>query len=221
MGSYQNLAMMRSAESLKRKIEMAERNESLRESAPGPLAIKTGDDSNSGEILVFTSRCNVYKVQKKELTDKLQALRKIDTEPGERPVYITGDKRYKGFLIVAFENGKIGKISFESYKTEYARKKLRGAFNSESRLIFIEHLEQDTDLVAMSSIRKAVLFNTSLINAVDSRNTKGVQVMKPKEGSVMVKVCRLENTMLSDPEYYRRSDSLNAIGFYLKPGDKV
>ena len=65
------------------------------------------------------------------------------------------------------------------------------------------------------------MFNTSLINAVGSRSTKGVQVMKPKAGSSMIKVKRLENSKLADPEYYRKGESLNAIGFYLKPGDEV
>jgi DNA gyrase subunit A len=211
---------MQSAESLKRRIEMEEKNDFRRESPYESTTIKVSDDTNSNEILVFTSLCNVYKVQKKVLTDKFQALQKIDLEPGEKPIYLTGEKRYKGFLIVAFENGKIGKISMDSFQTEYARKKLRNAFSSESRLIFIELIEHDTDLVTMSSIKKVVLFSTSQINAVGSRSTKGVQVMKPKDGSSMIKVKRLENTKLTDPEYYRKSESLNAIGFYLKPGDE-
>lgn len=212
---------MRSAESLKRKIEMEERHNLTRESSSGTTMIKVGDDNNSVEILVFTSMCSVYKFQKKELADKFQALQKIELEPDERPIYLTGEKRYKGFLIVAFENGKIGKISMASYQTEYARKKLVNAYNGESRLIFIEHIENDIDLVAMSSIKKVILFNTAQINAVGSRTTKGVQVLKPKDGSKMIKVSRLENTKLADPEYYRKGDSLNAIGFYLKPGDEV
>ena len=212
--------MMQSAESLKRRIEMEKRNDFRSESPSETATIKIADDSNSNEILVFTSLCNVYKVQKKELIDKLHALQKIDLEPGEKPIYLTGDKRYKGFLIVAFENGKIGKISMDSFQTEYARKKLKNAFNSESRLIFIELIEHDIDLVSLTSIKKVVLFNTSQINAVGSRSTKGVQVMKSKDGSSMIKVKRLENTKLIDPEYYRKSESLNAIGFYLKPGDQ-
>ncbi|HOW08505.1 MAG TPA: hypothetical protein PLX08_01760 [Bacteroidales bacterium] len=212
---------MQSAESIRKKIEMEERKEIRNEPPSGSAMIKVSDDSNSNEILVFTSLCNVYKVQKKELTDKFQALQKIDTEPGERPIYLTGEKKYKGFLIVAFENGKVGKISMDSFQTEYARKKLKNAFNNESRLIFIELIENDIDLVAMSSIRKVVVFNTSLINAVGSRSTKGVQVMKPKAGSSMIKVKRLENAKLADPEYYRKGESLNAIGFYLKPGDEI
>ncbi len=212
---------MQSAESLRKKIEMEERKDVRTEPPSGSATIKVSDDSNSNEILVFTSLCNVYKVQKKELADKFQALQKIDTEPGERPIYLTGEKRYKGFLIVAFENGKIGKITMDSFQTEYARKKLKNAFNNESRLIFIELVDHDVDLAAMSSIRKVVVFNTSLINPVGSRSTKGVQLMKPKAGSSMIKVKRLENTKLADPEYYRKGDSLNAIGFYLKPGDEI
>lgn len=200
---------------------MEERKDFRSESPSESTTIKVSDDSNSSEILVFTSLCNVYKVQKKELIDKLQAIQKIDPEPGEKPIYLTGDKRYKGFLIVAFENGKIGKISMDSFQTDYARKKLKNAFNSESRLIFIELVEHDIDLVTLSSIKKVVLFNTSLINAVGSRSTKGVQVMKAKAGSSMIKVKRLENTKLAEPEYYRKGDSLNAIGFYLKPGDEI
>jgi len=183
--------------------------------------IKISDDSNSNDILVFTSSNNVYKVQKKEIIDKFQALRKIEFEPGEKPIYLTGDKKYRGFLIVAFENGKIGKISMDSYQTEYARKKLKNAFNNESRLLFIELVESDIDLVAISSIKKVILFNTAQINPVGSRTTKGVQVMKPKDGSSMIMVKRLEHTKLTEPEYYRKSEGLNVVGYYLKAGDEI
>lgn len=183
--------------------------------------IKVSDDSDSKEILVFTSNHNVYKVQKSDIRDKFQALQKIDLEPGEKPIYLTGEKKYSGFLIIAFENGKIGKISMSSFQTEYARKKLKNAYNNESRLIFIELFQADIDLVAMSSIKKVVLFNTSQINPVGSRTTKGVQVMKPKDGSSMLKVKRLEQTKLTEPEYYRKSETLNVVGYYLKAGDEV
>lgn len=200
---------------------MEERDSFRSESSSESTSIKVSDDSNSNEILIFTSLCNVYKVQKKEIIEKFQALQKIDFEPGERPVYLTGEKRYKGFLIIAFENGKIGKISMDSFQTEYARKKLKNAFNNESRLIFIELIEHDIDLVCVSSIKKVVLFSTSQINPVGSRTTKGVQVMKPKHGSSMIKVRRLDQTKLVEPEYYRKSETLNVVGYYLKQGDEV
>jgi len=73
----------------------------------GPVVpLKVSDDSNSDEILVFTSACNVCKVQKKDIRDKFQSLQKIALDEGEKPIYLTGNKNYAGFLIVAFENGR-------------------------------------------------------------------------------------------------------------------
>lgn len=185
----------------------------------GQPAIKFGNSTDSDEILIFTSLSNVYKVPRSEVYNINQVLDKINPEEGEKPVYITGDKKYSGFLIVAFENGKIGKIAMSSYSTEYRRKKLINAFNNESKLIFIQLFEHDTDLVAVSSINKVILFNTSLINQVGSRTTKGVQVMKQKDGSKMVSVFPADQAKLTDPEFYRKG--LNVVGFYLKKGDEL
>ena len=195
---------------------------SLKNQTPSiPSPIKMSDDSNSNEILVYTSLNNVYKVQKREINDRLQAIERIDFEVGEKAIYMTGEKNYSGYLIVAFENGKIGKISMNSYHTEHNRKKLKNAFNNESKLIFIEHVVGDIDLITLSSINKVVLFNTCQINPVDSRNTKGVQVMKQKDGSKMIKVKRAEQAKLNDPEYYRKSECLNVVGYYLKQDDEI
>jgi DNA gyrase/topoisomerase IV subunit A len=185
------------------------------------IPVKIANDLNSNEILVFTSLCNVYKISKKEIYNIHQAVDKVEYEEGEKPVYVTGDKGYKGYLIVAFENGKIGKITMNSFSTEYQRKKLRNAFNNESGLIFIEHIDEDIDLVTMSNIKKVVVFNTRLINPVGSRTTKGIQVMKQKDGSSMIRAERLGLARLTEPEYYRKNEGLNVVGFYLKKGDEV
>jgi DNA gyrase/topoisomerase IV subunit A len=173
------------------------------------------------EILVFTSNHNVYKVQNRGLTNLSQLNSEIEFEAGEKPIYFTGTKNYSGFLIVGFENGKAGKISMHSFQTEHNRKKLKNAYNDESKLIFIEYVENDIDLVALSNIKKVVLFNTSKINPVDSRTTKGVQVMKQKNGSYMTKLKKSSQVKLQDPDYYRKDESLNVVGYYLKQGDEV
>jgi hypothetical protein len=171
-------------------------------------------------IMVFTSKGNVCKVQNKNYNNLNSVLLQCDMEAGEKPIYIFGTKYYSGFLIVAFDNGKVGKITMDSFKTEFNRRKLKAAYNTEADLIFIEQIDEDIELVAKSSIDKVTLFNTNQINAVGSRTTKGVQVMKPKDRSLMIKVKKLEQTNLSDPEYYR-SKGLNVVGFYLKEGDTV
>lgn len=173
------------------------------------------------EILVFTSMHNVYKVQNIGLNNQAQVISEIEFEPNEKPIYFTGTKNYSGYLIVAFQNGKTRKITMTGFQTEHNRKKLKNAFNDESKLIFIEHLENDIDLVALSNINKVVLFNTSKINPVESRTTKGVQVMKQKYNSIMTKVKKLNQVKLQDPEYYRKDESLNVVGYYLKQDDEI
>jgi len=169
------------------------------------------------EVLVFTTFYNVYKIQNNAFTSSGQILSQILFEAGEKPIYMTGTSTYSGYLIAAFENGKVAKINFSSYETETKRKKLNSAYGNESKLIFIEHIIDDIDLVALSSINKVVLFNTSQINPVGSRTTKGFHVVKAKDGSKVLKVKKLEQVKFADPEYYRKG--LNTVGYYLKPED--
>jgi len=174
----------------------------------------------SDELLIFTNQSNVYKLKNKGY-NKEEILSKIEFDEDEKSIYITGTKNYSGWLIVAFENGKVGKIPLASYKTEFNRKKLKNAFNGETKLLFIKHIDQDIDLVLLSNINKVALFNTSKINPVESRNTKGIQVMKSKNGSRIIKVKEVKDVELSDPDYYRKDGHLNVVGYYLKQGDKI
>jgi very-short-patch-repair endonuclease len=187
-----------------------------------PTKMKTATDLFSfPEILVFTSQHNVYKVANRGLTSQSQVISQIEFEEGEKPIYFTGTQSYSGYLIVAFQNGKAGKISMTAFQTEHNRKKLKNAYSDGSKLIFIEHIEHDIDLVALSSINKVVLFNTSKINTVGSRTTIGVQIMKQKDNSFMTKIKRLNQVKLQDAEYYRKDESLNVVGYYLKQGDEI
>jgi len=169
-------------------------------------------------FLVFTSLGNVCKVQNTNLLNIQRVIERCEMEPGEKPLYVTATKNYSGFMIAAFQNGKVAKISMKSFVTEFNRKKLKNAFNTESKLIFIEYFNQESDLAAMSSINKVMVFNTAKINVVDSRTTKGVQVMKSKDFSLMLKMKRLEQVKFENSDYYR-NDSLNVVGYYLKDGD--
>lgn len=171
-------------------------------------------------FLIFTSGFNVYKVENENYSSSSQILSKVDFDLVEEPIYLTGTKFYRGFLIVAFENGKVGKISLKAFATETKRKKLKNAYNAESKLIFLEHFENDIDLVAYSSIKKVILFNTKHIHPVDSKTTKGVQVLKQKDGSTLARIKPLNQVNFNDPEYYRKNEGLNAVGFYLKSGDE-
>ena len=113
----------------------------------------------SSVFLIFTSGFNVYKVENENYSSSSQILSKVDFDLVEEPIYFTGTKFYRGFLIFGYENGKVAKVSMKAFVTETKRKKLKNSFNAESKLIFIEYFENEVDLVAYSSIKKVILFN--------------------------------------------------------------
>lgn len=174
---------------------------------------------DSMEILVFTNQHNVYRLKNNGYSSTQEIIENVEFEENEKSIYATKTKNYMGYLIVAFENGKVGKIRLKSYDTEL--KRLKNAFNNESKLLYIQHIEDDIDLILLSNASKVVLFNTGKINPVDSRATKGVHVMKPKNGSFVIKVRNIDEVSLNDPEYYRKNGQLNIVGYYLKQDDKI
>ena len=171
------------------------------------------------EFLAFTSMQQVYKIKS---NNKANAKAKLELEDDEKLSHLIKIANYSDHLLVAFENGKVGKIRLSCYQTELNRKKLKNAFNRESKLIFVEVLEKEKniDLVVVSNKNKVIVFNTDKISSVSSKTTQGIQVMHLKDGSLMTKVKRLDGVKLNDPEYYR-TKGLNVVGNYLRSGDEV
>ena len=56
-------------------------NDSKNDSSSSSSPIKVSDDSNSNEILVFTSHHNVYKVQKKRSGTNSRHCKKLNLSP--------------------------------------------------------------------------------------------------------------------------------------------
>ena len=170
------------------------------------------------EIFVFTNKNNVYKLQNKPFKGP-KVLTELEYEIDEKPIYIGGTNDYKGFYFLGYQNGKLAKINLSCFKTEFNRKKLKTAFNTDSPLLFIEINEQDIDVIFISNLNKVVLTNTSNINPVDSRSSKGNHVMKSKHGSYVTHIKKPSQVNFQDLEYYRKEP--NVVGFYLKPGDAL
>ena len=72
----------------------------------------------------------------------------------------------------------------------------------------------DVDLIAVSSIDKVLLFNTSMINSKTSKNTIGVQIQKQKNDSATVEYVLASSFETDDLEYYRVKSA--GIGKYRK-----
>ncbi len=165
------------------------------------------DETNLGEILVFTNQFNAYKLKIHEIPDtKLSNFGEylpslLEMEPNEVPVqlFTTGD--YKGFFLFVFENGKTAKVPVSAYQTKTNRKRLIKAYSDASPVVRIFKLQEDTDLALFSNMDKALVVNTSLINLKTTRDTIGVQTMRLKNAKIK-KAALLSETRIKEPEYY-------------------
>jgi DNA gyrase/topoisomerase IV subunit A len=195
------------------------------------IKVKDGDKmqnvyetTNDSDILVYTNKQNVYKLQTHELEDhKASTLGEyLPTLLGlrdENILFVTVTKDYSGFLLIAFENGKLAKIDLKSYETKQNRKVLKNAYSPESKPVYFNCMHEDVELAMISNIDKVAIFNTRLVNVKSSKTTQGVQLMKTKKDSLVNLVSTLDNCSFADLDYYRLNGS--GVGKYIKKEDSL
>lgn len=196
----------------------------------GDLKIKDDDEimidvevTNKSDILFFTSNCNVYKANTYQFADTKPSefgyflQNELELEEGEKIVHMIVTTDYSGRLMIGFKNGKAAIFPLNVYETKQNRKKLLKAFYDGSTAVSFIFLENnaDPDIVARSSLNKAVVFKSSLIPEKTTRTTQGVQLLVSKRGSEMTEIVSLEEKGIVDPEYYRIR-KVPAIGYYIK-----
>ena len=194
--------------------------------------LKTKDDDeifmgfeceNKSDLLIFTDKCNLYKTHVYDFADTKPGdlgyylSSELGMEDGERPMFMISTTDYKGILFIAFENGKAARFPISAYETKQNRKKLINAFYDGSKPVGFKFLseDEDPDMVATSSIDKAVIFKCSLVPLKTTRTTQGVQLLLSKKGSVLRSLSLLDEVDVEDPEYYRIR-KLPAIGYYIR-----
>ncbi len=186
--------------------------------------IMEAETRNKADLLLFSNKAVVYKMKVHELADSKASMlgdylpNILGLDPDERIICMQATDDYSGYLLFAFENGKVAKIPLSSYATKLNRRKLANAYSQLSPLVCIRYIAEDQDFAAVSSIDKLLVFHTSEINPKSTRDSQGVQVLKSKKGSTLVWIKPLSELNLSDPEYYRAK--VPAIGCYLKDEDK-
>jgi DNA gyrase subunit A len=186
----------------------------------GDVVVGEFETTNNSDILIFTDKQNVYKYKSYELEDHKPSvlgeyIPSLLGLKGEEVAFVTVTKDYKGNMIVGFEDGKVAKIELSAYETKQNRSMLKNAYASKKALYF-NHIHEDIDILAMSSIDKVLVFNTSMINSKTSKTTIGVQVQKSKNDSMTVSYQNVDSS--DDIEYYRTSNA--GIGKYLRKEDE-
>ncbi|SDK67344.1 DNA gyrase/topoisomerase IV subunit A [Natronincola ferrireducens] len=220
-----NIKLFLTNENYLKKISLA----SLRSSSNGhklkdnDFIVQEVEGTNKSDLLLFSNKHIVYKIKCHELEDKktsslgdyLKNL--LALEDDEKIIYMVATDDYKGHMLFFYSSGKCAKIPMESYQTKTNRKQLANAYSSESQLVYMEHIKEDKELVAVSSIKKILVFDTKQINEKTTRNSIGIQVLKSKKDSTLSTIKTLEEVDFADVDYYR--GNIPAIGTFLKKED--
>ena len=121
----------------------------------------------------------------------------------------------KSFMLFAYVDGRFAKTALTGYNMHSGRSVLKNAYSGHAPLVWLRMFDADRDLAVFSNINKVMVFNTSLINPIQSTSGRGVTVLKSKDNSTLAGVELLENASLTNPEYYRRN-TIPATGYKLK-----
>ncbi|MBQ6937508.1 MAG: topoisomerase IV, partial [Clostridia bacterium] len=96
----------------------------------GDSLLCEAEATNRMDMLFFSDKQNVYKMRLNDIPDtKASALGEylpniIGMEPDEKIIYATPGYDYSGFMLFAFESGKVAKVDMKGYETKTNRKKL-------------------------------------------------------------------------------------------------
>ena len=181
----------------------------------GEHKLKEGDEvtiaceaTNRTHLLFFTDKCQVYKAQASDFDDgKASVLgeyvaAKLGFDEGENVIYMAVTSSYSGYMLFAFENGKIAKVELSSYETKTKRKKLTGAYSSKAALTSILDTQEDMKVMLKASNGRVLLLDTARLTAKTARDTIGVAVMSFKQGIKLVDMRIFNETMLVNSHRY-------------------
>ena len=132
-------------------------------------------------------------------------------EEDESVVYMALLTEYKGYMIFAFENGKVAKVDISAYKTKTNRRKLLKAYSNKAKLVQAEYIEEDAEIVFVSTSGKMLILNTALVTPKSTKDTIGVNVMTLKKNQTVVSFHHLKEGEF-EKEWRFRAKNLPASG---------
>ena len=182
------------------------------------------ETNSNAELMLFTNRCQVYKVRLGEFEDSKASVlgdylpAKLKMEDGESVVCAVLPGDYSGSLLFLYENGKAARIALTAYQTASNRRKLTGAYSDKSPLAAILRLTEDGEVAVFSDEPRCLIFHTALLSPKTTRASQGVAVMTLKKNRRLTEAKFLADTAIQNPARYRIR-SLPAAGALLKGED--
>ncbi|MDR1002119.1 MAG: topoisomerase IV [Oscillospiraceae bacterium] len=175
----------------------------------GDRIVLSLEAKNNAELLFFTDKCQVYKSRASDFSDTKASVMgdyipaKLSMENEEKVVYMAVTEKYDGYMLFAFENGKVAKVDMSSYETKTNRKKLIGAYSDKSLLVGAFYIREDTEVLLVASTMHKLLLHTGMVSPKTSKNTQGVQVISLRKNARLSSVMLFEENMLKNPNRNR------------------
>ncbi len=203
---------------------------SLRSS--GDQKLKEGDEiiqevetHNKTEIMFISSKSNVYKMKVYDLPDcKASALGEylgntLGMDQDENIVYFVLPEDYEGWMLYAFENGKVAKVPLKAYETKTNRKKLINAYSDKSPLVNALYTPQEAEIALSSSNDRIIIINSKYIPEKPTKTSQGVQVMKLKRDYKLKYMKFAADAGFVNPRAYSIRN-IPVAGAFIKDSDK-
>ena len=158
----------------------------------GDFIIYSEDTDNKGDVLFFTDKGQIYRSRvadfdiskPSQMGDYVPSKLSMDDDEhvvGCKMIYDIDPNHH---IVYIFENGKGLRVNMSAYVAKSRRKKITGAYSTESPLVGAIYEGKDTKHIFIrSDAGRGMLIKSSLIPVKSTRTASGVQIMQlPKKG---------------------------------------
>ncbi|MBE6781669.1 MAG: topoisomerase IV [Ruminococcaceae bacterium] len=167
------------------------------------------DSDNSVELLFFSDKQQVYKSKSVDFADGKASIlgdyipSKLGFDEGENAIYMAVVSKYTGFMIFAFDNGRVARVPMSSYATKTNRKKLINAYCGKFPLHTVLYCEEECDLLLVSTNGRMLMVNTSALSEKAAKDNGGIAVMTQKRGQRLFSASKYVEGSLDKSHHYR------------------
>ena len=158
----------------------------------GDFIIYSEDTDNKGDVLFFTDKGQIYRIRvadfdiskPSQMGDYVPSKLSMDDDEhvvGCKMIYDIDPNHH---MVYIFENGKGLRVNMSAYVAKSRRKKITGAYSTESPLVGAIYEGKDPKHIFIrSDAGRGMLIKSSLVPVKSTRTASGVQIMQlPKKG---------------------------------------
>ena len=174
----------------------------------GDRIAQTFETRNVAELLFFTDKCQVYKAKASDFSDTkasvlgeyVPAVLGMDEDEHFKYCVLTTD--YSGYVLFAYENGKVAKAELNAYATKTNRRKLLAAYSDKSPVVSILHIESDCDILVRTTNGKALIFHSEAVPA-KTRSAQGNQIITLRKNARLSDMVVFAEGMVKNESKFR------------------